>query len=90
MSTTRDLSEDTCLTAILSIEKHMQIACLAFILNQSTSNQFDRKSVKDQDYFAKNKQILPSCEKNLLSNEDMILALAGHFKQQSHEPENFR
>ena len=26
----------------------------------------------------------------LKSNEDMILALAGQFKQLSHEPENFR
>ena len=25
-----------------------------------------------------------------LSNEDMILALAGQFKQLSHEPEKFR
>ena len=27
---------------------------------------------------------------NLKSNEDMILALAGQFKQLSHEPEKFR
>ena len=27
---------------------------------------------------------------HLLSNEDMILALAGQFKQLSHEPEKFR
>ena len=26
----------------------------------------------------------------LKSNEDMILALAGQFKQLSHEPENFQ
>ena len=27
---------------------------------------------------------------HLFSNEDMILALAGQFKQLSHEPEKFR
>ena len=27
---------------------------------------------------------------NLISNEDMILTLAGQFKQLSHEPEKFR
>ena len=29
-------------------------------------------------------------DKKNLSNEDMILALAGQFKQLSHEPEKFR
>ena len=31
-----------------------------------------------------------SCKQYNISNEDMILALAGKFKQLSHEPEKFR
>ena len=30
------------------------------------------------------------CDRVISSNEDMILALAGQFKQLSHEPEKFR
>ena len=36
---------------------------------------------------SRNIQTIPSLMK---SNEDMILALAGQFKQLSHEPEKFR
>ena len=32
----------------------------------------------------------PSTRKTEISNEDMILALAGQFKQLSHQPEKFR
>ena len=31
-----------------------------------------------------------SRERNVVSNEDMILALTGQFKRLSHEPEKFR
>ena len=31
-----------------------------------------------------------SCKQKKFSNEDMILALTGQFKQLSHEPEKFR
>ena len=39
----------------------------------------------------KNKQIRKNFTKHItFSSEDMILALAGQFKQLSHEPEKFR
>ena len=34
--------------------------------------------------------LTPKNEKTTFYNEDMILALAGQFKQLSHEPEKFR
>ena len=41
-------------------------------------------------YLFRKFEIFGNHEPNIFSNEDMILALAGQFKQLSHEPEKFR
>ena len=35
-------------------------------------------------------EVQTQCQRQRKSTEDMILALAGQFKQLSHEPEKFR
>ena len=73
---------------------HAFAATIIFEENELISGQMSSLRVmkaRKYNYFSKDKfERMLYAVRCLKSNEDMILALAGQFKQLSHEPEKFR